>query len=108
MEVKEIQISYNNKDGFDQEHYPLEDWHRDAILRIHNLFELPIDVEWWYEATTHSRCFSCKVGSHTRLVAEEIKGLAEIKGFRWIEVKEINSYTKECNLSISLEHDQPA
>ncbi len=93
-----IQISFN--DDFDVEHYPLEDWHRQTIEQIVDLFDISVTVEWWYHATTHGRVFWCAIKGHQRLVATEIKQLAEVKGLRWIEP------TKE-KLSISLDHNEP-
>ena len=47
-------IKYN--DGFDVEHYPIDDWHRETLEKVCRLYNLP-RRSWAYQATIHGRCF---------------------------------------------------
>lgn len=97
MQATEIKIKYN--DDFDVENYPLEQWHRDAVATVHNLLGLADDVEWWYHATIHGGCYWVNIpcmpnheDGSMRLNADEVKGLSEIVGLRWIEAPRADGF----------------
>jgi len=92
-----VEIKYNQVN--DVEHYPIDQWHRDTIQRVHEFFQFPLTAEWIYDATIHGRIFWCECGRE-RVMADQIKELASINGFRWVEAK-------NGSLTIALMHHLP-
>lgn len=100
----QIEIQYNQPD-FDPEHYPIKEWHRETVAKIHRHFNLTDEhTRWWYHATIHGRVFNFHVKPEhrfsTRLSVENIKFFYELPGFRWIE-------SDEDGFMIGLEHHLP-
>lgn len=102
-----IEIVYNNTDQFDEQHYPIQDWHREVLAQIVERFKLDPTKKWYYQATLCSRTFSFLLADlgpqhslFNRFSVEDLQFFAGLKGFRWIEY--VNGH-----FGFSLTHNEP-
>lgn len=80
-------VSYN--DSFDNEHYPVKDWHIEELIRVHRHLGLDDCAEWVYFATIHGVIFKfvdedCHPAKcYNRLDRSDVEFLDTVKQMRW-------------------------
>lgn len=90
-------LNFEYNDSFDKIHYPIKNWHKETIDKIHSYFKLPENTTWIYYATIHGVILTFNTDILVprrlcRLVKEDLIFLYNVPDLRYTDIND-NSFS---------------